>query len=380
MVVDMNSDLECSICQRSFSHLRSRVRHERDQHGVGGSGSRPPPQPNMEIPSLPPAPASTSPPPPPPAPESPQPSPNLSLTPSNDGTRCTSCNHQYNSREYSRHLPCPLGVNQNVLQRLPHPPLVLRPPQDINAINPILHQLPTSDIMELCRTQNWCLSGYWPLVFVGTERFGSDLFATYTGGNQSSRLLQNYLSVHSSISLPRSIIIEDGHIHALLHGSLLRPGATFHTTETPDNYLVTMAVGAPPGGGGGGGGGDGDGDDSEEDRDEDGDDDSEEDSSEDDWDEDDGEDDDSSDSEMISHALSPGPRSSSATFTRIQHLLPSTFHPGVDGIGTNVRMGFVQNIIITILYTRWTKKKGDLKNVAITTLKSIRKGKNWCVL
>ena len=30
--------------------------------------------------------------------------------------------------------------------------------------------------------------------------------------------------------------------------------------------------------------------------------------------------------------------------------------------------------------TRWTKKKGDLKNVAITTLKSIRNGKNNCVL
>ena len=36
--------------------------------------------------------------------------------------------------------------------------------------------------------------------------------------------------------------------------------------------------------------------------------------------------------------------------------------------------------IVSTISTGWVKKTGISKNMAITTLKSIRKGKNWCVL
>ena len=246
---------------------------------------------------------------------------------------CSSCNHSFsNVSNYNKHVPCRFEVTQEKMETNAEAKK-LSPPLQRDVVHKLLQQLSPVDKMKLAISQNWCLQDIWPLVFVGPERSGAGLLREYTANSKSFKLLKMFLSVMTVIELPRSILIvnpENG-LNSLLTGSILRPpDESVHVTECEKSFVVRAAglentprKSAAAGDGGGGDDSDGDDGDSEEEG----------------WDDDvsneDNSIDDESNEEFISYAHQPlqNPFATIASFQDIEHLLPSSFIPGVDNRG-----------------------------------------------
>ena len=234
-----------------------------------------------------------------------------------------------NKSAYSRHLPCRFKVNEDQLRKQRIEPVILTPPRERDNVLQILQQMSTIDAIKLCISQRWALRGFWPLVFRPARkgsRQGSIILNDYTADSHSKSLLCQYLQVERTLTIPVTAIITDvdRDIQAYISPELLHPKPATMFTVTPGSQTLTVTLNTGVGGGGDGGGGD----DSDESDDyssdnEDGDYDSEysnENSSE-----------DSSD-DVITYALTQGPNPNN-TFNNIQHLLPASFQPGLDGQG-----------------------------------------------
>ena len=257
-------------------------------------------------------------------------------------TTCSNCCHNFSTiSNYNKHLPCPLRVNRDMSNTAP---IILQPPKNVPEVLSILQHLPENDILKLCQSQDWCLPGYWPLVFPPRgESSGAEVFRRYTAYQGSRTVLTQFLKYEGSILLPRDIIINDplNGVKSYLSENVLQPPPEFNTNAT-DSYFevqhgqdIASNTNPPDDGGGsdddGGGSDDDDGGGSDDDG---GDNDDSDDISNDD------ESEDSDNDGGISFGLCPQPQptvSTSSSFQAIRHLLPSNFDPGADGEGNHIR-------------------------------------------
>ena len=94
------------------------------------------------------------------------------------------------------------------------PYVILKKPENVEALMKIMKSLNDIDIIELCRSQNFWLKDWWPLNFPGEYRQGQSglppLLKNCTANNKSKDRLKLYLRVHGSINLPKNIIIDHG--------------------------------------------------------------------------------------------------------------------------------------------------------------------------
>lgn len=119
-------------------------------------------------------------------------------------------------------------------------PIILRPPKNLEETIKFLEEnLCVSDIIKLCRLQNWALKGYWPLVFP-SRGHTVPLLSQYTACSKSGDHLRQLIKDNQDVSLPKKIIIEDNDrfLKAYLRESTLEPrGFTF--TSGSSDYVVT---------------------------------------------------------------------------------------------------------------------------------------------
>ena len=119
-------------------------------------------------------------------------------------------------------------------------PIILQPPKNFEETLEFLEMnLCVSDIIALCRLQNWALKGYWPLVFPGRGH-SVPLLSEYTAGSKSDNILSQLIKDNQVVYLPKKIIIEDNsrNLTALLRESMLEPRSYSFTTG-PYDFVVT---------------------------------------------------------------------------------------------------------------------------------------------
>ena len=145
---------------------------------------------------------------------------------------------------------CPFLVDDALLERtLIEPATVLRPPKNREAAKQILSGLPFSGQVNLCRSQDWCISGIYPFVFAGSLRIGSHgippVLSQLTACRypQTREGLKEYLRIEQNIVIPKNIILEDveKNVRLYLSPDILRPTEDFFSVdETPACFNVTL--------------------------------------------------------------------------------------------------------------------------------------------
>ena len=118
-------------------------------------------------------------------------------------------------------------------------PIILKPPKNLEETLQFLEMnLCVSDIIELCRLQNWALKGYWPLVFPGRGH-NVPLLSEYTASSKSDNILRQLIKDNQLVYLPKKIIIEDNsrNLTALLRESTLEP-RSYSFTNGPYEFSV----------------------------------------------------------------------------------------------------------------------------------------------
>ena len=143
---------------------------------------------------------------------------------------CLTTFHSY--RGQTRHS-CNFVLDQNDDGNLL---IVLKPPQNLEETIQFLEKnLCVTDIIQLCRLQNWALKGYWPLVFPGRGH-SVPLLSQYTAGSRSEDHLRQLIKDNQRVTLPKKLIIEDDSrcVKALLKESILEPRGHHFTSSTND--------------------------------------------------------------------------------------------------------------------------------------------------
>lgn len=157
-----------------------------------------------------------------------------------DSLTCNSCLKELRNLQAFKIHKCHLAPRLQTTDD----PLLLQPPKVPEETLKLLEkELSVPDIVKLCSLQNWCLKGYWPLVFPGSG-YGAPLLEQYTAGSKSGSILRQLIKNNQIQSLPKLIIIQDKdkNVESLLQESVLRP-KDFNFTVGPRDFVVTATVG-----------------------------------------------------------------------------------------------------------------------------------------
>lgn len=119
--------------------------------------------------------------------------------------------------------------------------MVLTTPDNVQeTIKQLEDEMCSTSIVNLARTQNWALKGYWPLVWQG-RGVSAPVLSNYTAGTSSTKRLKALVRYVGIQRLPQNIIIKDrnNNFNTYLSSEYLTPPQEFQFTSHPqDGFIV----------------------------------------------------------------------------------------------------------------------------------------------
>ena len=159
--------------------------------------------------------------------------------------QCSFCLVSFRNKKSQYYHKCNFRPDPHYFERHSIIPAILTRPKNWEQTVKILSQLCKEDVVELCRLQNWCLPGIYPLVFPHQFRSGRlgyiPVLDMMTASKASSGLLKCMVEMHGKFKIPKHIILRDEESKktAYLAPNVLAPTSEFLFTEQLDGFIVT---------------------------------------------------------------------------------------------------------------------------------------------